>query len=526
MSGIIELRQTGENDWKAKYQGNYGVYTIKVTLKGKKAVNFSCTCPSDYYPCKHIGYIEDAIAEKMAANEKQKKHGGMKVEDIIKNVPEEKLREFIATQAKYSGELRNAIFLEFAANMKNKKSNKYSSIIREALASVELFDEDDYLDDCLYIDDLDSWFEKAKDCVRLKQYDEAVLICKACIEEYSQWLYNARKDASLMFASEYQSVPFDIMKEASKHANKKELFDYCIAELKKKKYDRTDFFDDFHELLGNLAVTVDPEAFIALQDELLANIMDKGSSEAKTILQRKIDFYRRRHQPDKAWALIEENMQIPSFRKDVAEKRIKEHKFSEAKKLINDYIIEQKDKMNWHNKNIWRKLLLEIAQKEKDTPAIRKLAYEFIEGSFNKEYFDIYKTTFNSAEWAEEREKLFLHYDKSKYFSASAADLLAAEEETERLLHYVEKYLSIERLVEYYKNFASAYPEKTLELFRKALVSYAENNTGRSYYEYILSLLRKMKGIEGGKKVASDLAADFRIRYKNRRAMMEILGRF
>jgi hypothetical protein len=36
---------------------------------------------------------------------------------------------------------------------------------------------------------LDQWFDKARDNIRLKQYGEAILICKACIEEYSQWLY-------------------------------------------------------------------------------------------------------------------------------------------------------------------------------------------------------------------------------------------------------------------------------------------------------------------------------------------------
>jgi hypothetical protein len=46
---------------------------------------------------------------------------------------------------------------------------------------------------------------------------------------------------------------------------------------------------------------------------------------------------------------------------------------------------------------------------------------------------------------------------------------------------------------------------------------------GRSYYEEARSLLNKMAEIQDGKKAASELAADFRIRYKNRRAMMETL---
>jgi hypothetical protein len=376
------------------------------------------------------------------------------------------------------------------------------------------------------IDALDQWFDKARDCLRLEQYDEAILICKACIEEYSQWLYDAEEDASMFFHSEYQSVPFDIMEEATEHIDNEKLFNYCLSEMKKEKYTGTNFYDCFHNLLEILAVTVNPDAFIALQDELLADLKDKSSNEAETILDRKIDFYRRLGQEDKAWNLIKENIQIESFRREAVEKKIKEHNFTESEELINGIITEQEKDGNVYINDTWHKMLLEIAQMEKDIPAIKKLAYGFINNDFKREYYEIYKAAFSPAEWSGEMEKLFLLYSDKNYFNPSAADLLAAENESERLLQYTEKYLSIHDLERYYKFFAPAYPERTLELFKKVLVPYAENNIGRSYYEHIFLLLRKMSQIKGGKKVASDLAADFRMRYKNRRAMLEVLSNF
>jgi uncharacterized Zn finger protein len=35
--------------------GNYGIYKTEVSLKNKKS--FSCSCPSDDYPCKHVGAL-------------------------------------------------------------------------------------------------------------------------------------------------------------------------------------------------------------------------------------------------------------------------------------------------------------------------------------------------------------------------------------------------------------------------------------------------------------------------------------
>jgi hypothetical protein len=473
--------------------------------------------------------IEEAIAKKMAAEEKKENSDGLRLEDLIKNVPVEKLRKFIITQAKYNTELNNAILLEFSANAGSVKGNKYSKLIRTALASVSYDGDGYYSEECLDIDALDQWIEKARSCVSLKQYDEAILICKAVIEEYSQWLYDVGEDISPYFPPEYQSVPFSIIHDTTEHIDKKELFKYCLTEMKKEKYEKTDFYHCFQQLFENLAVTVDPDAFIAMQDKLLANVKDKSSNEAENILQRKINFYQRLGQKKKAWDLINENIQIESFRLEVVKKEIEKQNFKMAKKLINDFIddfvnVHGKDPEKYFN-GTWLGLLLDIAQKEKDIPTVRKLSYRFIEDYFSKEHYQIYKATFSPTEWVDEREKLFLRYSGEKGFSHSAAEFLVAENEIERLLIYVEKHLYMDILERYYKVFSSDYPEKTLEMFKKVIVPYA-TNTGRGYYEQILSLLKKMSQIKGGKEAASDLVEDFRLQYKNRRAMMEVLSGF
>ena len=525
-TGIIDLRQISENDWKAKYQGNYGIYIIKITTYGKKTKSFSCTCPSDNYPCKHISMIEKAIAEKISNEEKPEKGEKLRIEDFIGSVSAEKLREFIIAQTKYNTDLYNAVLLEFSVNTGNGKGNKYSKIIKKSLASIPDYGDDDYLDESLDIDVLDQWYDKANDYISKKQYNEALLICKACIEEYSQWLYDADENVSSYYSSDYQFSFFELIIGAVDYINKKELFNYCLSEMKKKKYAETEFYNEFHRLLEILAVTVDPDAFIALQDELLAGIKDKSSYEAESILRRKINIYRRIDQKSKAWALIRDNIQIESFRLKVVKKKIEKLKFKTAKKLINDFLDNQKEDQKNYFDERWNGLLLDIAQKEKDVSVIKKLSYMFIKDYFEENYYQIYKAAFTSLEWKEEKEKLILHYSNKKYFSSSAADLLVAEKETERLLKYIEQYPSIHELEKYYKTLIPDFPEKTLELFKKVIVSYAANNVGRTHYEKIHSLLMKISRIKGGKIIASKLVNEFKVQYKNRKAMMEILAKW
>jgi len=456
---------------------------------------------------------------------KQAKNGGLEIDGVIKTASAEKLREFISKQAKYNDELQNAVFLEFAASVKNTEDNKYLGIIQKALESAPTWEDGDhYYEEVLELDILDKWFDKAREHVGQGEYDEAILICKACIEEYSRWLYNAGKETATMFYSKYQSIPFDILEGMAKHANKREMFDYCLSEMNKKKYATAYFYDEFHRLLATMALKVDPDAFLGLQDQLLANITDKSSDEVETVLRRKIDFYKRLGQPGKAQALLEENIQVDSFRLEVAERKIKKRDFEAAKQLINDLLLWEGKREHYLYRTC-RKLLLDIALKEKDIPEVRKLAYGFIKDSFQQEYHEVYKATFAPGEWAAEREKLFLRYGDQKHFSDSAANLLAAENDAERLMQYIEEHLSPECIMKYHKFFAPAYPKETLKLFEEAVVSYAENNIGRSHYEHVFSMLQKMSKVNGGKKAASDLAAYLRARYKTRKTMVEILQR-
>jgi len=137
------------------------------------------------------------------------------------------------------------------------------------------------------------------------------------------------------------------------------------------------FYEGFQRLFATLALKVDPDTFLAFQDQLLANIADKNSHAAETILRRKVGFYQRLGRNVKALAILEENIQINSFRLEVVERKIAKKDFEEAKRLINDFFMGEGDREH-HLYRTYRKLLLDIAQKENDVPVIKELAYGFI----------------------------------------------------------------------------------------------------------------------------------------------------
>jgi hypothetical protein len=207
----------------------------------------------------------------------------------------------------------------------------------------------------------------------------------------------------------------------------------------------------------------------------------------------------------------------------VVEERIKQKKFSEAKEIVNDYYVA---KGNKYRADIWDEYLLQIAQGEKDIPAIQSIAYSFIEDTFNKQYYLIYKSAFSADEWPEWFERLFRHYDaRNSFWDDSAADLLVAENMAERLMEHVREKLSLEKMENYHGCMAVDFPEETLALFRKAVDRYAEKYTGRNHYERIVAAFERMRKIPGGNAVTADMKKQYLVKYKNRRAMIEVLNR-
>jgi len=175
MLDFKDIREVAENKWQAKYHGNYGIYTVKLTLNANgRRTDFSCSCPSDYYPCKHIAMMEEAVAKQQKRIAKvEKTDKAISVAELLKRVSDEELRKFVVQQSKYNPEFTNALMMEFLHKAKDEKTNPYYGILHNALKNISL-DYEDYYDYeyGIEIEPLNEWLEKAEKCLAEKKYEE------------------------------------------------------------------------------------------------------------------------------------------------------------------------------------------------------------------------------------------------------------------------------------------------------------------------------------------------------------------
>ena len=537
MSKIRNLKQSAQNVWEANYLGNYGEYNIKLVLDEQLALKeYSCSCPSDRLPCKHICFVFDEIQmKKDTLNEAADKNANA-VSAILQNVSFDELRKFIIDKAKFDEELTQSILLNFADKLqKNSGENIYSDILRQKLASIAVCDgQDEYYDDDYYygedysidLDILEQWSKKAAEFAKQGNFLDAEAICKAGIEEYAAWISDKESELKEYISCDFQKDFFDLLKTMAKNGqtDKRALYNYCRNEIEKEKYEDLKSFDYFNDLIAELAVDIDPEGFLALQTKLLKKSENSSSLSAERILRRLVEFYTATNQQDKAEKLIDENLQIDDFCRRAVEKRIAAGNYGAAKEMLNEKL---KKCTGWKS-NEWKNLLLEIAQKENDAESMRKLALKFLQQEFNKRYFTIYKSAFPNGKWETAFEDLYKYYENTPHpyinFKLYTAELLQSGNKIERLIEYLDKCRSLELMEKHYAYIAQKFPEKTLELFKKAMDHYAKNNLGRKYYEYIVKIVKIIQKIPGGIEFANNIISEYRITYKNRRAMKEVLN--
>jgi len=528
MNRIIDLQEVRPNSWRAKYKGNYGVYTIKIDTLGDKPEKFSCSCPSDYYPCKHIAIVQQAISEqinKVAANNDEKL-----IKQVVDSIPEKDLKKFITRTALHNPTLKQAILLEFSDKYTRfEEVVDYHSLVRNTIQATCYEMDDIYYDNYFGIDGLDEWLSKAEDFAQEGNYSNAVTIAKACIEELAEWVVGNENGIGFLnyMPEDYTDIPLTILDDAKDagYLKAEELLDYFQTEIKKSKYKSSGLYHSLECEMLNLTKEISPETYLKIRQEEFEQLDDKTSYYAKNTLDAIIDYYKEHNEEEKAWSVVNDNIQIDSFREQVVLKRIEERKFKEAKRLVNEYIDNRMKTGYSTRSDKWDGYLLTIAQKEEKPNDIRAAAKVLIYGSFDSMVYKTYKSTFETDEWPVEMEKLIKHYCKSFGFSYNAANLLVKENLIERLLKYMEQGNSPEVLEKYYKYTAKDFPDRTIALFRKTIDSRLRN-TGREVYVHVISLFEDLLNIPGGKKEVLERIAHYKAVYKNRRAMVEIFDTF
>lgn len=138
----------------------------------------------------------------------------------------------------------------------------------------------------------------------------------------------------------------------------------------------------------------------------------------------------------------------------------------------------------------------------------------------NIKIFKELKDLYSKEEWINEREKVFKNLKKHHY---NIENFYLEEKMFEELFKCVIKSKYLDKVHRYEEDLKPMYEEQLLHKYEEEVKKMASSASSRSYYREIANELTRMKEYEGGEELVKKILEDWRVKYKNRRAMMDEL---
>ena len=197
------------------------------------------------------------------------------------------------------------------------------------------------------------------------------------------------------------------------------------------------------------------------------------------------------------------------------------------KKKEYDHVLQILDECILLDKQ-YRGLISEYSEKKKEIYLLQGNRSAYIEQLWklvlehepgNLELYRELRKQYTADEWLVKREEIF-----GKLPAYAHVERLYKEEKLyDRLLTYVLNSPGLYALQEYEKVLKNDYPEQILNKYKDEVSKMAVHTSDRKNYAHLVSLLRKTQQMKGGSKLVEQMAAEWKVKYRNRPAMMDEL---
>ena len=557
IGAVSELEEDSPGEWTATVEGTEN-YSVEISMDGKEIKSWYCDCPYDGEICKHV------VATLLAIRDNEKKvnrsaFSKMKVEvkeavvidetvnmqQLLSFVNPQELSQFIYEYASMHPEFKTALLNRFMAKELSATSKE-----KDYRAEIQKVFNDSYYNkksryhnryddfDCDWetvFNRMDTFLEKADFFLNVGNIDTAIDIALQTLrsigENYEdELLYNDD-----LYPSDYCEQAGDLLIKVIEHPKTTQKQKTAILQelgqlAKLSTYRDYDLYD-IDELLMQINLSIQPaEKALELIDKLLEE--RKDTYDLYQIVLRKVNLLTGLHEEQKAADTIRQYLYLTEIREMEVDKLIASCQYDEAIRLLNEGIEIAEKEEHIGTVDEWLKTKLRIYEMTHQTSdVINTCRLLFVLGRDRLEYYSKLKTLVPKEEWKSFLDTMMKETQFSKYFSFGEndeAEIYVREKDYERLFMLLSSvnYNQLKALMKYAHHLKNTHSEPLIAMYASLLNDYAEQNMGRNHYEFVAQALLCAKKLNGGQEAVKRLVAEFRIKYKRRPAMMEVLARF
>lgn len=517
-------------------------YTVRLVIDHGELVEHECSCPYDAGPvCKHVAAVlfylqKDELGLKVkkastksagAKKPSKRKTVAERVDALLDAVDPADLKQFVREQASQSVQFRNLVLATFAATDSGESKSYYTQQLTAILRSAK--DRTGFIgwsESNRVARGVANILEVARKHFEARNVREGLLACMAVMEKMVGALqYADDSDGSIGGCiSDAYGMMLAVAKSKPDPAIRKQLLDYCMKAAENRLYQGWDWHLGMLKMAAVLVESDDENRALlaALERENGSGYTGKAAQAIKYELMAKLGG----EAAADAW--LEANLGNPELRRIALRKAMDSRDFDKARRIAEEGIAH--DKAKYPGLVVeWRDWLLNIAQAQGERePVIQYARQLFIQSNwFQEKYYAILKQQIEPERWVSFVEELLgeIESRRKPYLPTELiAGIFISEGWTERLLNLVGQSPTLHLLDKYASYLSEKYAAELVELYARAIAGFMKEKVGRNYYQEACRYLRRMIKL-GGREKASELIADFRARYPQRKALMEELER-
>ena len=554
---VSELEEDSPGEWTATVEGTEN-YSVEISMDGKEIESWYCDCPYDGEICKHV------VATLLAIRDNEKKvnrsaFSKVKVEveeavvidetvdiqQLLSFANPQELSQFIYEYASMHSEFKTALLNRFMAKELSATSKE-----KDYRAEIQSVFNDSYYNrksryhnryddfDCDWetvFNRMDIFLEKADFFLNVGNIDTTIDIALQTLRSIGENYEDGLLYNDDLYPSDYCEQAGDLLIKVIEHPKTTQKQKTAILQelgqlAKLSTYRDYDLYD-IDELLMKINLSVQPaEKALELIDKLLEE--RKDTYDLYQIVLRKVNLLTGLHEEQKAADTIRQYIYLTEIREMEVDKLIASCQYDEAIRLLNEGIEIAEKEEHIGTVDEWLKTKLRIYEMTHQTSdVINTCRLLFVSGRDRLEYYSKLKTLVPKEEWKSFLDTMMKETQFSKYFSFGEndeAEIYVREKDYERLFMLLlsVNYNQLKALMKYAHHLKNTHSEPLIAMYASLLNDYAEQNMGRNHYEFVAQALLCAKKLNGGQEAVKRLVAEFRIKYKRRPAMMEVLARF
>ena len=539
---LTEPTHDGETEFTA-----YGTeqYDVTVTLDGDEVTDYSCTCPYDMGPvCKHVVAAMFCLAdgESMKLDDKgiakpktttKKRFTKKDVEKLLSTLSNDDLKNFIRSICSSNRYVRQEFVSSHINLVMPVSTETYTLQIDELLESCS--DRHGFIEWNRAGDvgqGLEDIIEAAKNAANDHDWQEAFCRLKAILAK-ADLLLNSCDDSNGDIGGpikEALSFLQELSERTLPEAFRKELFVYCLDCFKRNVLDGWYWNWTFAECAVALTKSKkDCEPLEHLLDNYKSSSVYSESTDHRHVLDIRLLMIDKWGTKEEATEFMNVNMDNPDFRRKLINKSMDAKDFHEVIRIANDGIKKDEEKYPGLA-NDWRNYQLLSYIEMGDSMNIAILARYFLLGSgdrYNKReyYYDLLKEHTPEDQWQETIQGCISELKRKCMPNQDfIMQIYEWEQEWQQYFDTLRKCVTLRRMEDAEPALAKRYGDDFISLYADALRNYVKGNMGRSSYQEACRYLRRIKKL-GAKEVVEELIAEFRVKYKARRALLEELSR-